>query len=79
MGPGSEQRSISTISMRERDMSTQNDVHGQPVRQAWEAPTVKVVGTVGDVLKGGGGKQSMQPADPGEIRKPKPPTPETPR
>ena len=47
-------------------------------QKPWEAPTVKVVGTVGDILKGGGGKQSMQPADPGEIRKPQPPGPELP-
>ena len=46
------------------------------VLQPWETPTVKVVGTVGDVLKGGGGKDSISPADPGEARKPKPPNPE---
>lgn len=42
----------------------------------WETPSVKPVGTVGDVLKGGGGKDSINPADPGENRKPKPPSPE---
>lgn len=46
------------------------------VRHRWEPPTVKTVGTVGDVLKGGGGKDSVSPADPGEARKPKPPNPE---
>ena len=40
-------------------------------RRAWERPTVAAVGTVGDVLKGGGGKNSPSPADPGESRKPK--------
>lgn len=44
--------------------------------QPWETPSVKAVGTVGDVLRGGGGKDSVNPADPGEIRKPKPPNPE---
>ena len=39
--------------------------------RAWERPTVTAVGTVGDVLKGGGGKNSPSPADPGESRKPK--------
>ena len=39
-------------------------------RRAWERPTVAAVGTVGDVLKGGGGKNSPSPADPGESRKP---------
>ena len=42
----------------------------------WEPPTVKPVGTVGDVLRGGGGKDSVMPADPGETRKPKLPSPE---
>lgn len=37
----------------------------------WERPTVTAVGSVGDVLKSGGGKNSPSPADPGESRKPK--------
>jgi hypothetical protein len=41
-------------------------------QQPWEPPTLKVVGAVADVLKGGGGKDSPSPADPGEVRKPKP-------
>ncbi len=43
---------------------------GQTLR-AWERPTVAAVGTVGDVLKGGGGKDSPSPPDPGDSRKPK--------
>lgn len=38
----------------------------------WEPPTLKVVGAVADVLRGGGGKDSPSPHDPGEIRKPRP-------
>ena len=58
-------------------MSTDNkQAGGSQPRQPWETPTLKVVGTVGDVLKGGGGKDSVNPADPGEARKPKPPNPE---
>ena len=53
-------------------MIRQNERNQRP----WEAPTLKVVGAVGDVLRGGGGKDSTQPADPGEVRKPKPDNPE---
>jgi hypothetical protein len=56
-------------------MSTRSE---RPVeRRPWERPTLKSVGTVGDVLKGGTGKDSVSPADPGEARKPKPPNPES--
>lgn len=44
----------------------------RPMRQPWDPPALKPVGTVGDVLRGGGGKDSISPADPGEPRKPKP-------
>ena len=47
----------------------QGPTDGRTLR-AWERPTVTAVGTVGDVLKGGGGKNSPSPADPGESRKP---------
>ena len=59
-------------------MSRRHDeaVEGMSPRP-WETPSVKTVGTVGDVLRGGGGKDSINPADPGESRKPKPPNPET--
>jgi hypothetical protein len=39
-------------------------------RRSWNAPTLKAVGTVGEILLGGGGKTSVHPADPGETRKP---------
>jgi hypothetical protein len=39
-------------------------------RRPWEPPAVKTVGTIGEVLQGGGGKNSPSPADPGESRKP---------
>jgi hypothetical protein len=38
----------------------------------WESPTLHSAGTLGSVLQGGGGKESISPADPGESRKPKP-------
>ena len=41
-----------------------------PERSKWTRPTLTYVGHVGDVLKGGGGKLSTSPADPGESRKP---------
>jgi len=39
-------------------------------RRPWEPPALKTVGTIGEVLQGGGGKTSVSPADPGEARKP---------
>ncbi len=38
-------------------------------RRPWEAPSVKSVGTIAEVLKGGGGKLSVSGGDPGEHRK----------
>jgi hypothetical protein len=40
-------------------------------RRPWTSPELRPVGTVGDVLQGGGGKNSPSPADPGEVRKPR--------
>jgi hypothetical protein len=40
-----------------------------PDRRPWEPPTVKAVGTVGEVLKQGGGKITKTGGDPGEARK----------
>jgi hypothetical protein len=40
-------------------------------RRPWKTPEVTAVGSVADVLLGGGGKNSPAPSDPGEIRKPK--------
>lgn len=47
------------------------DKRGNQEPRRWVAPELKSVGTVGEVLQGGGGKNSPAPADPGEIRKPK--------
>ena len=41
-------------------------------RRQWTAPTLTFVGTVGDILNGGGGKLSITSADPGENRCEKP-------
>jgi hypothetical protein len=40
-------------------------------RRPWEPPTVKTVGTVAEVLKGGGGKLSVVANDTGDVNKPK--------
>ena len=40
-------------------------------KQRWEPMRLSSVGHVSQVVKGGGGKTSPSPADPGEIRKPK--------
>jgi hypothetical protein len=37
---------------------------------AWEPMRLTEVGTVADVVHGGGGKLSPTPGDPGDIRKP---------
>jgi hypothetical protein len=42
----------------------------------WEPMRLTLLGKVGDVVRGGVGKTSTMPADPGEMRKPKPPNPE---
>ena len=47
---------------------------GAPARQprrSWTPPRVKPVGTIAEVLKGGGGKQSVVEADMGDFNKPK--------
>lgn len=41
-------------------------------RQAWLAPGLQYRGTVGDLLRTGGGKLSIAGADPGEMRCEKP-------
>ena len=41
-----------------------------PDRRRWERPHLKMVGTIGEVLQGGGGKLSTIGGDPGDNRKP---------
>ena len=54
-------------------MSMSNrDVDAERTRRQWQVPTVKRVGTVADVLRGGGGKLSPTAADPGDVRVQKP-------
>ena len=38
-------------------------------RRPWEPPAVRPVGTIGSVLRGGGGKFTTTVGDPGEARK----------
>jgi hypothetical protein len=38
-------------------------------RRPWEPPTVKSVGTIGEIVRQGGGKVSILSGDPGEPRK----------
>ena len=46
-------------------------VQDRQARRSWQRPTVKKVGTIGEVLQGGGGKQSVVEADMGDFNKPK--------
>jgi hypothetical protein len=38
-------------------------------RRPWAPPALKTVGTIADVLQGGGGKLSTTGGDPGDVRK----------
>ena len=40
-------------------------------KPAWVRPTVTDAGTIAEILKGGGGKLSIETTDTGDIRKPK--------
>jgi hypothetical protein len=44
---------------------------GDPPRK-WVAPTLAFKGTIGEIVQSGGGKLSVQMADPGEMRCEKP-------
>lgn len=46
-----------------------NEIVKSVDRKVWNKPQVKVVGTVGKVLRQGGGKLSATTGDPGEPRK----------
>lgn len=53
------------------DRHEPNKAKDKPLR-AWKVPALKVVGTVGEVLNGGGGKLSVEADDGGDApRKPK--------
>lgn len=41
-----------------------------PKRRVWQSPAMITIGTISEVLKGGGGKLSPHAFDSGDIRKP---------
>ena len=41
-----------------------------PERRPWEPPSLKAIGTVAEILEGGGGKQSILASDSGDVHKP---------
>lgn len=41
-----------------------------PKRRPWEKPALRAVGTVTQVLEGGGGKASVLASDSGDVHKP---------
>ena len=43
----------------------------KPGKPVWVAPEIKEAGTIADILKGGGGKLSVETTDTGDVRKPK--------
>ena len=48
-----------------------SDVTKKATKPNWTAPVAKNAGTVADILKGGGGKLSIETNDTGDVRKPK--------
>jgi len=44
---------------------------GKSDRPNWTKPAVKPAGTLAEILKGGGGKTSVDAPDTGDVRKPK--------
>lgn len=50
-------------------MNTHSSKPAKSHPRVWETPTLRAVGTVGDVLKNGGGKVTVIIGDPGEPRK----------
>lgn len=51
--------------------SVNKDVGVTPNRRPWQSPELKVVGTVSEILQGGGGKLSVVANDSGDINKTK--------
>jgi hypothetical protein len=41
-----------------------------PERRPWETPAARPVGTVSQILEGGGGKASILASDSGDVHKP---------
>lgn len=41
---------------------------GQP--RPWQAPVLKEIGKIGEIVRSGGGKQSIVDADSGDVNKP---------
>ena len=52
-------------------MKSESNEKATPVQKSrWTSPTLKLVGNVGTILQGAGGKLSMSFADSGDPRKP---------
>ena len=46
------------------------DTVGKAARRRWQSPELNSLGTVAEILQGGGGKLSPTEGDPGDLRKP---------
>jgi hypothetical protein len=51
-------------------LSDKNTPAPAPERRPWEAPALRPVGTVAQILAGGGGKASILASDSGDTHKP---------
>ena len=47
-----------------------NDTAEKGTRRRWRSPELNSLGTVAEILQGGGGKLSPTEGDPGDLRKP---------
>ena len=48
-----------------------SETNNKPTKPDWVPPAIKDAGTIASILKGGGGKLSIQATDTGDTRKPK--------
>lgn len=53
-------------------MKSRKDGSERSTKKVWSSPELRFVGQISDIVQGGGGKLSTQPADPGESNIPRP-------
>ncbi len=62
---------VTALQMGQRVMDNYNtDTAERGTRRHWQSPELSSLGTVAEILQGGGGKLSPTEGDPGDLRKP---------
>ena len=56
--------------MGQRVVDNHSDTAERGTRRHWRSPELSSLGTVAEILQGGGGKLSPTEGDPGDLRKP---------